>query len=276
MKDLRGRTAVVTGAASGIGLATAQALAAEGMKLVLADVEDGALEAAGEAFAQAGHEAITVKTDVSQWEQVEALAAKTVEHYGAVHVVHNNAGVVLAGAVQDFSIADWEWVLGVDLWGVIHGVKAFLPHIEAAGEGHIVNTASTAGFYASTSIAPYNVAKFGVVALTETLRRELEARKSKVSATVLCPGAIDTGIVSSDRNRPNNAEPASETHLAFKRDAGSLIAKGKKPEEVADMVVEAIHEDRFWIVTHPDWLPVLQARVEGMIDGGKLTGGFGG
>lgn len=276
MKDLRGRTAVVTGAASGIGLATARALAAEGMKLVLADVEEAALAAAEDEFAREGYEAIAVRTDVSRFDDVEALAARATEHFGAVHVVHNNAGVVLSGPVQDFALADWEWVLGVDLWGVIHGVKVFLPLIEAAGEGHIINTASTAGFYATPSIAPYNVAKFGVVAITETLRRELDMRKSPIGATVLCPGAIDTKIVDSDRNRPKGVTAGSKPHQAFQDSARDLIAKGKKPEEVAAMIVDAIRENRFWIVTHPDWIDVLRERIEGMVDGGRLGSGFGG
>jgi NAD(P)-dependent dehydrogenase (short-subunit alcohol dehydrogenase family) len=276
MKDLKGRTAVITGAASGIGLATARVLAGQGMKIVLADIEDEALSAAEAEFAKAGHEVLAVRTDVSQWQEVETLAARAVERFGAVHVVHNNAGVVIAGEVAEIALTDWEWVLGVDLWGVIHGVKAFVPLIEAAGEGHIINTASTAGFHATPTIAPYNVAKFGVVAITETLRRELDMKKSPIGASVLCPGAIDTGIVDSDRNRPAGSEPASKAHERFQNSARDMIAKGLPPSLVADLVLAAIRDNRFWIVTHPRWIEVLRERIEGMADNGRLGAGNGG
>ncbi len=172
MRDLGGKVAVVTGAASGIGRATATRLAEEGMKVVMADIEEAALEGAVAELAGAGHEVLGVPTDVSDWEAVSRLADSTMKAFGGVNVVHNNAGVVVSGPVAELTLADWEWVLGVDLWSVVYGVKAFLPLIRKAGEGHIVNTASTAGLQASETIAPYNVAKFGVVALTETLRAE--------------------------------------------------------------------------------------------------------
>jgi NAD(P)-dependent dehydrogenase (short-subunit alcohol dehydrogenase family) len=178
------------------------------MKVVLADIEEAALEQAVRALADEGHEIIGVPTDVSSWDAVQALAARTMDEFGGVNIVHNNAGVVVSGPIAELTIADWEWVLGVDLWSVIYGVKAFLPLIKQTGEGHVVNTASINGLRSEPSIGPYNVAKFGVVALTETLRRELEAEKSNVSASVLCPGAINTQIVTSKRNRP--AESATD------------------------------------------------------------------
>ncbi|MDA0979472.1 MAG: SDR family NAD(P)-dependent oxidoreductase, partial [Proteobacteria bacterium] len=201
MKEFSGKVAVVTGAASGIGLATATRFAEAGMKVVLADIEVPALEAAVASLREAGHTVTGVPTDVSKWDAVAHLADAAVEAYGTVNVLHNNAGVVVSGPIEELTLSDWEWVLGVDLWSVIYGIKAFLPIIKAAGEGHIVNTASTAGLQATSGIGPYNVAKFGVVAVTETLRKELDSAGSPVSASVLCPGAINTKIVVSKRNR---------------------------------------------------------------------------
>jgi len=280
MNDFKNRVAVVTGAASGIGLATATRFAEEGMKVVLADIEETALDRVVSDLGSAGHEVIGVPTDVSSWDAIQALAAKTMDTFGKVNVVHNNAGVVVSGPIADLSLSDWEWVLGVDLWSVIYGIKAFLPLVKAAGEGHIINTASTAGLQASSTIAPYNVAKFGVVAITETLRMELETEKSPVSASVLCPGAINTQIVHSKRNRP--AESAkdhnvTEQEKAFEQNAGSLLVEqGKDPSEVADMIVDAVRANDFWIITHPEWKNVLEQRVAAMKRDNSLYSGFGG
>jgi NAD(P)-dependent dehydrogenase (short-subunit alcohol dehydrogenase family) len=280
MKDFNGKTAVVTGAASGIGLATARAFAREGMRVVIADVEEPALAKAEVELAGAGGEVLAVVTDVSKWDEVQRLAERSIDRFGQVHVLHNNAGVVLGGPVEELSLADWEWVLGVDLWGVIYGVKAFLPLIKEAGEGHIINTSSTAGFYSTASVAPYNVAKHGLVALTETLQRELTAARSPIGASVLCPGMISTRILDSERNRHDaGAEDhvVSELEKSFKKAAAvGLKNTGLDPAEVADRVVEAVRDQRFWILTHPDWIDVLRERVDGMANGGILTDGFGG
>lgn len=280
MRDFGGKVAVVTGAASGIGRATATRFAEEGMKVVMADIEEVALQGAVAELAGAGHEVLGVPTDVSDWEAVSRLADRTIEAYGSVNVVHNNAGVVVSGPIAELSLADWEWVIGVDLWSVVYGVKAFLPLIREAGEGHIVNTASTAGLQASETIAPYNVAKFGVVALTETLRAELESEGSPISASVLCPGAINTQIVNSKRNRDSASaqdHKSSDAERAFESRAGRLLAEeGMDPAEVADMVVKAIVADEFWIVTHPQWIDVLKSRVEAMARDRSLSRGFGG
>ena len=280
MKDFADKVAVVTGAASGIGRATATRFAQEGMKVVLADIEEQALNNTVSNLKTAGHNAIGVPTDVSKWEAIEALADKTMDAFGAVHIVHNNAGVVVSGPVEQLTLSDWEWVLGVDLWSVIYGIKAFVPLIKQAGEGHIINTASTAGLQASSGIAPYNVAKFGVVAITETLRKELEADDSSVSASVLCPGAINTQIVHSKRNRSalsaSDHKSSAQEHR-FEKHAGELLLQqGKDPSEVADRVIQAIIKNDFWILTHEDWKPILEQRVASLIRDNSLHEGFGG
>ena len=193
MESLRDKVAVVTGGASGIGLAMAERFLAEGMKVVIADVEAAALSPAAERLGTDGAEVLAVQTDVTVWADVEALAEAAYERYGAVHVVCNNAGVVTRGAAWEQSLEDWQWVIGVDLWGVIHGVKAFVPRMLASGEpGHVVSTASIAGLFAMPTIAPYNVAKVGVVALSETLHHDLRAAGSSIGVSVLCPGVVPT------------------------------------------------------------------------------------
>jgi NAD(P)-dependent dehydrogenase (short-subunit alcohol dehydrogenase family) len=279
MRELGGRTAVVTGAASGIGLATATRFAREGMRVVLADIERDALESAVAGLEREGHEVLGVPTDVSRWDDVRALAERTLERFGGVHVLHNNAGVVVSGPVAELSLEDWEWVLGVDLWSAIYGVKVFLPLIKAQGEGHVVNTASTAGLAAAPMIGPYNVAKFGVVALSETLAVELAAEGSPIGASVLCPGAVNTSIVDSARNRPEEsalAHSESPQEQAFQEGARKLLAQGMDPDEVADQVVHAIRSGEFWILTHPDWKRVLRERVEALATENRLATGFGG
>jgi NAD(P)-dependent dehydrogenase (short-subunit alcohol dehydrogenase family) len=275
MDEFEGRVAVVTGAASGIGLATATRFAQEGMRVVLADIERDPLEAAVSKLQGLGHEVLGVPTDVSQWDAIQHLADQTLNAFGQVNVVHNNAGVVRAGRLAELSIADWEWVLGVDLWSVIYGVKTFLPLIREAGEGHIVNTASSSGLQSAPDIGPYNVAKFGVVALSETLQLELIADQSAIGASVLCPGAIATRITESERNRPD-AAAETETNQRFRSFASKIVGEGLSPESVAEQIVRAIRAQEFWILTHADWIDVLRKRVEGMEDGRKLVMGFGG
>jgi NAD(P)-dependent dehydrogenase (short-subunit alcohol dehydrogenase family) len=280
MDNLSGNVAVVTGAASGIGLAVATAFAHEGMKVVVADIEQGALEAAAAGLSGAGHDVLAVRTDVSDPAAVQHLADATMAHFGAVHVLHNNAGVVASGPIEELALSTWEWVLGVDLWSVIYGIRSFLPLIKAQGEGHVISTASTAGLQANAGIGPYNAAKFAVVGLMETLKLELERDGSLIGASVLCPGAVNTQIVFSDRNRPAGVTAehrGSATEDAFKANAGTMLAsQGKDPAEVAAMVVDAIRTDRFWIVTHDAWFDILRSRVEAMAENGRLAVGFGG
>ena len=278
MQNFQDRVAVVTGAASGIGLATSTRFAEEGMKVVLADIQQDALDAAVSALQAAGHDVIGVYTDVSQREQVQNLADHAITAYGKVNIVHNNAGVVRAGTLEELTDEDWQWVLGVDLWSVIYGVNIFLPLVKQAGEGHFINTASSSGIQSAENIAPYNVAKFGVVALTETLRLELDHSDSPISASVLCPGAVQTRICESDRNREAAgaaAGAASETDQAFKELAGAIVDAGISAATVADMIVKAIKSNDFWILTHPTWKAVMQERVAGMMDN-QLVTGFGG
>jgi NAD(P)-dependent dehydrogenase (short-subunit alcohol dehydrogenase family) len=275
MREFQGRVAVVTGAASGIGLATATRFAQEGMRVVLADIEPKPLDAAVSTLAEQGHEVLGVATDVSELSAIEHLAAQALSAFGQVNVLHNNAGVVRAGKLEELSVADWEWVLGVDLWSVIYGVKTFLPLIRAAGEGHIVNTASSSGLQSANDLGPYNVAKFGVVALTETLHLELTSENSPIGASVLCPGAVATRITESGRNRPDAAAD-TETNEQFNSFASLIVAEGLTPETVAEQVVEAIRSQEFWILPHTDWIDVLRERVDGMEDGRRLVTGFGG
>ncbi len=279
METFKDKVAVVTGAASGIGRATATKLAEQGMKVVLADIEENALTDTVTSLNNMGHEVLGVPTDVSSWDAINHLAETTMKTFGSVNIVHNNAGVVVSGPVEELSLSDWEWVLGVDLWSVIYGVKAFLPLIRQSGEGHIVNTASTAGLQSTGGIAPYNVAKFGVVALTETLRLELQ-EEAAISASVLCPGAINTQIVNSKRNRnPDSAKDhqGSDTEKRFEEGAGALLAQqGMDPADVADLVFDAIVKNEFWILTHPEWKNVLAERVAALKKDNSLYSGFGG
>ncbi len=278
MQNLNDRVAVVTGAASGIGLATATRFAQEGMKVVLADIERNALDAAVSTLQKAGHDVIGVYTDVTRREQIQALADKTIATYGKVNVVHNNAGVVRAGTLEELTDEDWQWVLGVDLWSVIYGLNIFLPLVKQAGEGHFINTSSSAGLQAAATIGPYCVAKSGVVALTETLKLELDQVNSPIGASVLCPGAVQTKICESGRNRDATgigAADESATDQAFTEMSGPIVDAGIPPATVAEMIVAAIRNDDFWIFPHPDWKTVMQQRAAAMSEN-ELFFGFGG
>ena len=271
MDELSGRVAVVTGAASGIGLAMARRFAAEGMRVVLSDVEQGPLEQAGAELRGQGHDVRGVVADVSRWEDVEALADATIEAFGAVHVVCNNAGVATRGRAWQLTLDDWRWVLGVDLWGVIHGVRAFVPRLLEQGEGgHIVNTASMTGVLPIRGLAAYTVAKTGVVALSEVLALDLEAEEASVGVSVLLPGFIATRITESDRNRP---EHLGERAAAAAASAGPRTTAGVEStmsaDEVAGLVVDAVRTGEFWILTHPAYRAIIQQRAAGIGGGGR-------
>ena len=256
MKSLTGKTAVVTGAASGIGFALAERFVREGMNVVLADIEEPALEAAVKELADLGP-VVGVRTDVSSAGDVDALAVASREAFGPVHVLCNNAGVGVANRVERFSLADWEWALGVNLWGVVHGLRAFLPAIIEQGEGHVVTTTSMAGFTATPLQSPYVAAKHAVVGITETLYQELLAAKSEVGVSLLIPGFVATRIMESSRNRPDRAEGESfepPEHLK------QLIAAAKPPSEVADLVVDAILTDKFYVFTDDEHFNFITTR----------------
>jgi NAD(P)-dependent dehydrogenase (short-subunit alcohol dehydrogenase family) len=265
MRDVENKVAVVTGAASGIGRGMARAFTKAGMKVVLADIEQGALDKTVAELEAAGAEVLGVRTDVSKLEQVEALATATIDRFGKVNVLCANAGVGVAAPIGQTSLADWRWTLDIDLWGPIYGVHVFLPLIEQAGEGHLNATASMAGLLAGGSLGAYNVAKHGVVALMASLARDLMIAHSPITASVLCPGPINTNIVRSDRNRPKeSAEQHIETEpgARFWNMLTASLAQGMDPDEVGPMVLDAIRNDRFWVFTHPDMVEVVQAQLD--------------
>jgi NAD(P)-dependent dehydrogenase (short-subunit alcohol dehydrogenase family) len=207
MNEMRGKVAAVTGAASGLGRSMALALAAEGMDVALADVDEANLSLVQKEVQANGVRAIAVTVDVSQGREVEIFREHTVARLGGVHVVCNNAGVSPLGAVWENSVAEWQWILGVNLWGVIYGVRAFAPHLIAQNEGHIVNTASVAGLISPPGMGAYNVTKHAVVALSETLYHDLRSRDCAVGVSVLCPAYVPTRIAESERNRPKESRP---------------------------------------------------------------------
>jgi len=271
VQDVKGKVAVVTGAASGIGNAVATRLAAEGMKVVLADIEEGPLADAEKKLADEGATVLAVPTDVTKGDQVDALAEKTFATFGTAHVVHNNAGVATGGPMWTLSEADWQWVLGVNLWGVIHGVRAFVPRMVEQAEGHVVNTASMAGLTSAPMMGPYNVSKHGVVTLSETLAAELVLFGSPVKVSVLCPGWVNTRINEADRNRPAELQkaPSEDTTMmeAGRQMLDGLLKSGLQPSEVASKVFDAIREERFYILTHPEMTPMIQQRMEDVLQG---------
>ena len=262
MEEISGTVAVVTGGASGIGRATAVALAAAGARVVVADIEQPPLDETVAEIEAAGGEAIGVICDVSSWESVAALRDRCTEVYGPADIVMNNAGVAGGGPISMIELSAWEWTLGVNLWGVIHGVKAFLPAMLERGSGHIVNTASIAGHLTSTGMGAYNTSKHAVSGFTETLQQEMLEGATGVGVTCLCPGFVATNIVSSERNRPErfrergpDLEPDGPGGAGggVLGDAGSAIADAyaaqMDPAVVAAQVVQAIRDEQFWLFT---------------------------
>jgi NAD(P)-dependent dehydrogenase (short-subunit alcohol dehydrogenase family) len=264
-----GKVAVVTGAASGIGLALAERFARGGLHVVLADVDESGLMAAAKTIGSLGVDALAVPTDVSDEAAVQALAAAALERFGSVHVVCHNAGVVSMGDPWFGPLSAWQWVLGVNLWGVIHGVRAFLPTLIGQGEGHIVNTASIAGLY--PGLGPtYDAGKHAVVALTEDLYTTLTQMSLPVGVSVLCPGWVRTNLMDAEKNWPKALGDMPPPQIGADVVGGHVrraIDEGTTPAAVADMVADAVTAERFWIFPHPEFVEIAAQRWDAITEG---------
>lgn len=265
MESLQEKVVVITGGASGIGLATARAAATRGAHIVIADIEDDAIAIA---LSSLPPDTLAVRTDVADLASVEALRDATLSRHGRVDVLMNNAGVSTFNLVADQTIDDWRWVLGVNLWGVIHGVTAFLPVLRSQGTpAHIVNTASVAGLASGIAfLGPYAVSKCGVVSLSETLRQEMAVTGDPIGVSVVCPSATNTGIMDADRNRPVDIAPEERTDHgeAMRVGVKSMFTgpTGLEPTVVADRIVDAILGDEFWVITHGDMTDGIRHRFD--------------
>jgi NAD(P)-dependent dehydrogenase (short-subunit alcohol dehydrogenase family) len=269
LKEFRGKAAVITGGASGIGYALAEKCVDEGMNIVLADIEEKALAKAEKELIAKGGSVQAIKTDVSNLKDIENLAKIALDSFEQVHLLFNNAGVGAPGAVWECSLDDWRWVLNVNLWGVIYGVHVFTPlMIEQDVPCHIVNTASTAGLDYNAYMGVYGVSKYGVVSLSESLYLELKDVGSKVSVSVLCPGFVKTRLDTSDRNRPLSYESGSLSKGALEKldYINSGLGEGMSPGLVADITFDAIREKRLYILTHKDWIPEVETRMKNIIN----------
>ena len=270
MKEFAGKVAVITGAASGIGRAFAEKCVRLGIKVVLADVDEVALSNAETELKSIGGDVLCLKADVSRRSDVESLAREAFAAFGAVHLLFNNAGVAAGGAPWEATWNDWEWVIGVNLWGVINGVKVFTPLMLAQKtECHIVNTASTAGLTVGSFSAPYAVTKHAVVALSESLYLTLQKQNALINASVLCPGLVRTSIGTCERHRPaelhDEPAPLSPEMQAGRAAFEALMASSTPPAEVADAVFEAIRKEQFYIITHPEWLDIIRLRTSKLL-----------
>lgn len=265
VKQLSGKVAVITGGASGIGRAMAHAFAAKGMKVVLVDVDEVRMRAVEAELAEGGTEVLPVVCDTSLEASVQALAQATLERFGAAHVLCNNAGVAGSGDPWTGPISSWDWVIGINLYGVVHGIRAFLPVMQDQGEGHIVNTASMAGLIALPGAAAYNATKSAVVAISEGLFLELKSGGSAVGVSVLCPAFVKTNLLAGQRWQDRLGPPPPPTTNPVGLMIESMLAEGVEngidPADVADQVVDAVETGRFWILTHPE---ARQAPVERM------------
>ena len=276
MREFAEKVAVVTGGASGIGLGMVRAFAARGMKLVIADMDREALDTVVNELSNNNVEVIGRLCDVSKLAEVEALAEATMDRFGQVNVLCNNAGVGIPTPASRFKLDDWEWIINVDLWGPIYGVKTFLPLIEEAGEGHINSTSSMAGLISTGTLSAYSVAKHGVVALMAALERELRAKKSSITTSVLCPGPINTNISQhsvdfrpSHQDKPKRPPKDNKTTASIQ----ASLEAGMQPDEVGELVAKAIEENKFWILTHPHWAKGVQKQLDALREDQTLTRG---
>jgi NAD(P)-dependent dehydrogenase (short-subunit alcohol dehydrogenase family) len=274
VRDVAGKVAVVTGAASGIGRGMAESFAAADMKVVLADVEEKALTETTGALRSTGADVLAVITDVSKVEQIQRLADASLKKFGAVHVLCNNAGVgVRPTATWETTLDDWRWMLEVNLMGVVHGVRTFVPiMLEQGSESHIVNTSSLGGLIPGGDSAMYGVTKFGVVALSEFLYLELKQAGAEIGVSLLCPGLVNTNIMGCERNRPAEFPDASPSPTGPVAEAISewideQIAEGLSPRQVGDQVLSAIREQQFYVFTHPELSSLVEHRMKILLDG---------
>jgi NAD(P)-dependent dehydrogenase (short-subunit alcohol dehydrogenase family) len=271
MRQFSGKVAVVTGGASGIGRAMADRFAAEGMALVLADIEEEPLDQAVKELAEAGAKVLGVRTDVAEVADVQAVAERALGEFGAVHLVCNNAGVAGTGIIGT-PLEHWQWTIGVDLWGVVHGCNTFLPILMEQNEGHIVNTASLAGLGGVPGMGVYCAAKFAVVGLSESLFYELSAAGSEVGVSVLCPGFVATRISQSERNMPDALKAKGQPGETVAKMVSAVVAAGIAPSQVADAVFDAVRDQKFFVLPHERAaLAVTRRRLEWM-EGGAPPG----
>lgn len=279
MKEFKDKVAVITGAAGGIGRGFAEKCIQEGMKVVLADIETPSLEQTERELKAGGGDVIAVRTDVSREEDIERLAGKTEETYGAVHLLFNNAGVEVRGTVWEQTTADWQWIMGVNLWGVIHGIRVFVPRmIKQQTDCHIVNTASTAGLISGPTLGSYRVTKAGVIALSETLYHELKMQNARIGVSVLYPAFVRSRLIEAERNRPAEfKDPKKAPNLApYEKEMIQFFQEKNRtamdPGEFADLVFKGIREDLFYIQTHPEMNPGIQSRMEDILQTRNPTG----
>lgn len=279
MKDFKDKVAVITGAASGIGHGIAERCVREGIKIILADIEEGALMQTRQELEAIGGNVVAVVTDVSKSEEVERLAQKTLDSFGAVHLLFNNAGVNCSGWLWEKTVADWEWVLGVNLWGLIHGLRSFVPiMLEQDIDCHIVNTASMMGLVSLPGGGIYSVAKHAIVTISETLYHELTQIEAKIQVSVLCPGGVRTRLGKSERNRPAGTSIQPQV---FENDPIDTEAAQKwwkqareavlEPKQVAEIVFDAVRNERFYILTHPQYDETIKVRHDDILQGRNPT-----
>lgn len=269
MEQFHNRVAVITGGASGIGYALAQCFAKEGMRIVLADIEQATLDHAVATLKQDGAEAIGVRCDVSDIESVRGLAKITLDTFGAVHILCNNAGVQVTAPSWQIPLSEWKWALGVNVWGVIHGVHVFVPIMLGQNEPcHIVNTASMAGLISAPMMACYSVTKHSVVTLSETLAMEMKQFGTQIGVSVLCPGFVQTALHESERNRPLSDEPdriSPEMRESLKQSVTALVTGGKQASEIAEVVLQGIVQKRLHILSHPEMIGLFESRAQRIV-----------